>query len=339
MQPIVSIVVPVYNACKYLDRCLISIKKQSFTAWECIVIDDGSNDGSDIICDKYSVNDSRFRVYHKKNGGVSSARNLGITHAVGQWILFADADDVLFELLLNNKEYYDEWKNYQKLSNDPRVTKIGKILRKTSLDELPQFIGGYITTDESGNELSNTGGIIKESVSWEKLPLHFYYPFHEKFYGYLWNRLMRLDVLKKHNILFREDIFIKEDGLFGVQFVCASKKNGVYYTKPVYKYTINADGAMKSIENKYDPKYLTDLDACINIYDTIKKSGCKDKKTLFYARMYVCTMLDNITKYLQIHKVDDAFLVKQLRKKTIDSVSYPFYITMRMKSIAKGILK
>ena len=314
MQPIVSIVVPVYNACKYLDRCLTSIQEQSFTAWECIVIDDGSNDGSDIICDKYSVKDSRFRVFHKKNGGVSSARNLGITHATGLWVLFADADDVLFKDSLET-------------------------LYSQTSDDIDCVIGGYITTDENGNELSNTGGIIKESVSWEKLPMHFYYPFHEKFYGYLWNRLMRLDVLKKHNILFREDIFIKEDGLFGVQFVCASKKNGVYYTKPVYKYTINADGAMKSIEKKYNPKYLTDLDACINIYDTIKKSGCKDKKTLFYARMYVCTMYDNITKYLQIHKMDDALLLKRLRKKTIESVSYPFYITMRMKSIVKGLLK
>ena len=313
MQPIVSIVVPVYNACKYLDRCLTSIKEQSFTAWECIVIDDGSNDGSDIICDKYSVNDSRFRVYHKKNGGVSSARNLGITHAVGQWILFADADDVLFEDSLET-------------------------LYSQTTDDIDSVIGGYITTDESGNELSNTGDIIKETVGWEKLPLHFYYPFHEKFYGYLWNRLMRLDVLKRHNIFFREDIFIKEDGLFGVQFVCASKKNGVYYTKPVYKYTINADGAMKSIEKEYNPKYLTDLDACISIYDTIKKSGCKDKKTLLYARMYVCSMYDNIIRYLHIHKKNDTFLVKQLQKKTIDSVSYPFYITMRMKSIVKGLL-
>ena len=314
MQPIVSIVVPVYNACKYLDRCLTSIQEQSFTAWECIVVDDGSNDGSDIICDKYSVDDSRFRVYHKKNGGVSSARNLGITHAVGQWILFADADDALFEDSLET-------------------------LYSQTSDDIDCIIGGYITIDENGNELSNTGDTIKETVGWERLPLHFYYPFHERFYGYLWNRLMRLDVLKKHNILFREDIFIKEDGLFGVQFVCASKKNGVYYTKPVYKYTINADGAMKSIEKEYNPKYLTDLDACISIYDTIKKSGCKDKKTLFYARMYVCTMYDNITKYLQIHKIDDALLLKRLRKKAIDSVSYPFYITMRMKSIVKGLLK
>ena len=314
MQPIVSIVVPVYNACKYLDRCLTSIQEQSFTAWECIVVDEGSNAGSDIICDKYSVDDSRFRVYHKKNGGVSSARNLGITHAVGQWILFADADDALFEDSLET-------------------------LYSQTSDDIDCIIGGYITIDENGNELSNTGDTIKETVGWERLPLHFYYPFHERFYGYLWNRLMRLDVLKKHNILFREDIFIKEDGLFGVQFVCASKKNGVYYTKPVYKYTINADGAMKSIEKEYNPKYLTDLDACISIYDTIKKSGCKDKKTLFYARMYVCTMYDNITKYLQIHKIDDALLLKRLRKKAIDSVSYPFYITMRMKSIVKGLLK
>lgn len=314
MQPEISIVVPVYNACRFLDRCLTSILNQSFKDWECIVIDDGSNDGSERICDSFEKKDSRFKVLHKNNGGVSSARNSGINLATGIWILFVDADDVLYE---------DSLESLYSLSNN----------------NIDCIIGGYITTDENGNILTSSKEIIKEYVDWENLLLHFYYPFHGHFYGYLWNRLMRLEVIKNNNITFREDIHIKEDGLFGVQFTCASKKDGLYYTKPIYKYTINTNGAMKSIESKYNPKYLTDLDACLCIYDTIKKSGCKSPRTLLYARMYVCTMYDNIINYLHKHKKDDDLLVDQLRKKTIDSVSYPFYLIMRLKRMVKQVLK
>lgn len=310
MQPKISIIVPIYNASSFLGRCLTSILHQTFQDWECITIDDGSTDGSNLICDSFADVDSRFKSLRKNNGGVSSARNLGINHAVGQWILFVDADDVLI--------------------NDSLET-----LTSLTNDEIDCVIGGYVTADEKGNILSSSEEIIKETVDWEKLPLHFYYPFHGKFYGYLWNRLMRLEIIKKHNITFREDIHIKEDGLFGVQFVCASKRRGIYYTKPVYQYTINMKGAMKTLENKYDPKYLTDLDACINIYNTIKQSGCKNKKTLFYAKMYVCTMLDNTLHYMHKYKVSDENLEKIMRDNTINCVSYPFYFMMQLKKTIK----
>lgn len=314
MRPKISIIVPVYNASSFLDRCLKNILQQTFTDWECIIIDDGSTDGSDIICNRYKEEDSRFKVYRKDNGGVSSARNAGIEHAIGQWFLFADADDALFE---------DSLETLFSLTDD-------------SVDSV---IGGYVTIDENGVLISSTEEVIKETVDWQTLPLHFYYPFHGKYYGYLWNRLMRSEIIKKNNIKFREDIHIKEDGLFGVEFVCASKKDGIYYTKPVYKYTINTRGAMKSLERKYDPKYLTDLDACISIYDTLKKSGCNNHKTLFYARMYVCSMHDKVVTYIQEHNKDKEGIVRIMREKTINSVSYPFYIAMRLKSIVKGLLK
>ncbi len=77
-SPTVSVIVPVYNTEKYLRRCLDSILAQTFTDWECLIIDDGSTDASPAICDEYAARDSRFRVFHKANGGVSSARNVGL---------------------------------------------------------------------------------------------------------------------------------------------------------------------------------------------------------------------------------------------------------------------
>jgi glycosyltransferase involved in cell wall biosynthesis len=76
-SPAVSVIVPVYNTGKYLRRCLDSILAQTFTDWECLVIDDGSTDASPAICDEYAAADTRFRVFHKQNEGVNSAKGIG----------------------------------------------------------------------------------------------------------------------------------------------------------------------------------------------------------------------------------------------------------------------
>ena len=91
--PKISIIVPIYKTEQYLQRCIDSILAQTFTNFELLLIEDGSPDNSGKICDKYALIDSRIKVYHKENGGVSSARNLGLDHATGEWITFCDSDD------------------------------------------------------------------------------------------------------------------------------------------------------------------------------------------------------------------------------------------------------
>ena len=94
-EPLISIVVPVYNVEQYLDACINSVRNQTYTNWELILVDDGSTDRSSTICDKYVENDSRIRVIHKKNGGLSSARNEGIKLIRGEYVTFLDSDDFL----------------------------------------------------------------------------------------------------------------------------------------------------------------------------------------------------------------------------------------------------
>lgn len=103
--PKISVIVPVYNVEQYLPRCIDSILSQTFTDFELLLIDDGSTDKSGMICDEYAKKDNRIRVFHKKNGGVSSARNVGldnVTYAsregvniLNKYILFVDSDDYL----------------------------------------------------------------------------------------------------------------------------------------------------------------------------------------------------------------------------------------------------
>lgn len=92
-SPQISIIIPIYNAEKTLNRCLDSIKQQIFNDFEVLLIDDGSKDSSLTICKSYASKDSRFRVFEKENGGASSARNIGLNNAKGEYIAFCDSDD------------------------------------------------------------------------------------------------------------------------------------------------------------------------------------------------------------------------------------------------------
>lgn len=100
----ISVIVPVYKVEKYIGECINSILAQTFKDFELILVDDGSPDKSGEICDSYAKNDNRIKVFHKKNGGVSSARNFGIDKAVGEWLCFIDSDDTILPTYLEDFE-------------------------------------------------------------------------------------------------------------------------------------------------------------------------------------------------------------------------------------------
>ena len=91
--PSISVIVPVYRAEDYLERCVESLLSQTFPDFEILLVDDGSPDHSGAICDDYARKDDRIKVFHKLNGGVSSARQYGIDHAIGEYVIHADPDD------------------------------------------------------------------------------------------------------------------------------------------------------------------------------------------------------------------------------------------------------
>lgn len=105
-MPIISIIIPIYKVESYLRCCLDSILAQSFQAWEAILVDDGSKDDCGKICDEYAAMDSRFRVIHKENGGLTSARNAGLAIASGEWIMHLDGDDWIAPNML--QQMYDK---------------------------------------------------------------------------------------------------------------------------------------------------------------------------------------------------------------------------------------
>lgn len=113
ITPLLSIITPVYNVERYLERCVASIIEQSFRDWELILVDDGSTDNSGTICDAFALKDARIRVYHQSNAGASAARNVGLSNARGEYITFVDSDDSIAE---------DTYKvNIQYLQSDPTI--------------------------------------------------------------------------------------------------------------------------------------------------------------------------------------------------------------------------
>lgn len=141
MIPLFSLIIPVYNVETYLRKCLDSILDQDFDDWEALLVDDGSTDGSGAICDEYAAKDNRFRVFHKSNGGVSTARNMALDNARGEWLWFVDSDDWIMsdalsslnnavsihkdcDLALFGIRYFNE--SYQEIGHEKRNNIVGK---------------------------------------------------------------------------------------------------------------------------------------------------------------------------------------------------------------------
>lgn len=181
-RPKFSIVVPVYNEERTLEKCLNSISVQSFNNFEVLLINDGSSDSSGIICDRFAESDQRFRVIHKKNEGVSATRNLGIDEAIGEYLLFVDSDDAVLE---------DYLKEYALILQDSKYdVVIGGHLRINQTEvacRFPKHLGEY------------------QNNIWEYICLE------PDNFGYICSKAFRLEIIKNNKIYFRTDMYSQED--------------------------------------------------------------------------------------------------------------------------------
>lgn len=183
MNCVFSIIIPAYNCADTLRRCLTSILSQQYDNMEVLIIDDGSTDSTPEICDEYSSADSRIKVFHKINGGVSSARNVGIENALGQWMLFVDSDDVLADNALH-------------------------LLQRAILNQnacLPDLIISNVMFVYKGEKTN----ILYESEleSLDEL-------YGSGCWGAVWNKVFSTYVVHNHFIRFDESLHFSEDCLF-----------------------------------------------------------------------------------------------------------------------------
>lgn len=223
-EELVSIVVPIYNAEKYLEQCVDSILKQNYKNIELLLVDDGSTDSSSDLCEKYKTKDSRVKVIHKKNGGVSSARNEGIKNAKGEWITFVDADDFI-------DEDYVGYLHEQSLNNKADI----------ALTAFPKKIkDNTVVNKEAKFDTEKVVSGVEAAITM----------LHYKIVISSWNKMFNNSFLKKEHILFNEKLSYGEGYDFVISAMLKSKRVFIG-TKQIYNYRVdNADSAMTKFREK-----------------------------------------------------------------------------------------
>ena len=309
----ISIIVPVHNTEQYLPRCLDSILSQSFADFELLLIDDGSTDGSGLICDSYADRERRIRVFYKENGGVSSARNLGIDKAQGEWLYFVDSDD---ELLPDGL----------------------KVLVDNTSDDVDVVMGGYEKYDVNGHvveTVGKTGEILvltkKESITslYHGHALDYYY------LGWMWIRMFRNSIIKCERISFDTGLRIKEDTLFTIQYLCRS--NGVtrFVNKPVYKYFMRNGSAMGGWREGFDRSYIDSLYALIKMKQEIERyyPGCSD--VVYVAKEGIWVRYNKIIGKAKQYNVEDTVLLNKLHNDVKKELKLSFFIQKKTRKIIR----
>ncbi|WP_195986271.1 glycosyltransferase family 2 protein [Clostridium sp. D33t1_170424_F3] len=226
-EPLISIVIPIYNVREYVARCLDSVLKQTYQNFEVICIDDGSTDGSGKLCDEYAVLDQRVSVHHIKNSGVSSARNLGLSLVQGEFFAFVDSDDYIEANYL--EVLYTNLKNH-----DCEVSSCLFVLNDVSGEPLNQV-------DDSQSEIMLFTG--------NKECIHNFICSGISMEGMVWNKLYRTE--KFRNIQFDKNIKVNEDCLYTFD-VMSNCDKACLTDKRLYHWCYRAESACRTRNVKFD---------------------------------------------------------------------------------------
>ena len=297
MMPEISVIVPVYKVEKYLDRCIESIVNQTYPDFELILVDDGSPDGSPILCDKWAEKDSRVHVIHKKNGGASSARNAGLKIAKGNWIAFADSDDWLDRTAL--KTLYDLANQY----NVPMAIGGMRVVQK--------YTDASIVMKQNAKVLSNAD-----------LMSRFFRLNGEPDTHSVWGAIIRRDILEDYSFIegrMNEDVET-------CYYLARKCEAAVYTDAPLYNYFKNIEGVTNS---GFSKKKLDLLD----IWDIVQKQVEQFTPEYSYACEMNCkrarfTLLTQMS--LNGYDHDDS-LMKKTKQQLKKEVRQSFWPLMKWK--------
>lgn len=233
MDEMISVIVPIYNAEKYLDNCIDSIVTQSYQNIELILVNDGSTDQSDAKCKRWMQKDDRIKYYQQTNSGVSVARNLGLKNANGRYVTFVDADDSIIPFFCEKMKEIMSGGNYDIV-----------FCEHNSFYEN----GGH---NYSGDAAGKTLEISIDEFEYNA----------QKSRREVWGAIFKLELVR--NIAFPIDIAVGEDALFVARAIKKSKMIA-YYDAPMYNYRIQSESAYFG---KYTSAKGTEIDAWIQISD------------------------------------------------------------------------
>lgn len=241
MNDLISIIVPIYKVEKYLEKCIDSILLQSYKNIEVILVDDGSPDNCSKICDAYKIKDNRIKVIHKKNGGLSDARNIGIIAAKGKYMMFIDGDDFIA----------------------PNTCEI--LIKKMLEFQTDLVICNFFWFYSNENYIKNKSELVSEKIYTGDEALTFYVKKGLTELIVAWNKLYKRDLFVKYNLTYAIGR-LHEDEFF-CKYLFYYIKNFVYIDQSLYYYRQRHDSIMgkKSINS-----YNDTTDYIIELFDFIK---------------------------------------------------------------------
>lgn len=298
-EKLISIIVPVYKTKPYLERCVQSVIKQTYTYWEMLLIDDGSPDDSGALCDELANRDNRIRVIHKENGGVSSARNLGITESKGEWIMFLDSDD-----FFKDEDYVE------------------KLVAVSGTSDI--VISGFCYhSDARGYKM------VKISKQEKIYNDHAYCKFVSECLNrfdflVVWAKLFKSKIIRDHYLHFDENMIVTEDALFLHQYLlwchslCASPVTGYAFSTKEGKsrYKLTSSQAVYHLNTiMSDLKTLQDQRDIVN------------EKYYHYIPIYFCRLY---AKYVWFNKL--------WRKEPKENLRYVFKNTIVKKALESNFI-
>ncbi len=299
-EPLVSVIIPVYNTAPYLKKCLRSIIEQTYNNLEILCVDDGSTDGSNLILDEFAVDDPRIKVISTPNRGVAAARNTGLAISTGEYIGFVDSDDYI------HKSMYETLVKLM-LNNDVDIVSCGYYF------------------DRNGN--------IERSLNLgtpPKIPMDIkdfiYYMYKRDEYkgvaGYLWTRLFRRELIKNQNgvllVRFPEDLDLAEDIVFLAK-VCKNTHQVMYTDKALYYYVQRESSAVHDYSRQL--KNMAWIYAYERIIDIYRELNVSENIIDIIIRMYVfrCGKLLEIA--IDYHDKDkENILVKKIKENLVKYV-------------------
>lgn len=301
----ISIIIPVYNISSHLNAAIRSVVHQTYKNIEIILVDDGSSDGSELLCDKWVTKDKRVKCIHQQNAGVSIARNVGFEHSTGEYILFLDGDD---EIAADMCE---------------------KMITKLQSDHADMCYCGYLNIfhDETVQAIPENKVLKNDEIILELIT-------ETSFFTAIWNKLFCRTVLidsKGDFIPFSQGIYVGEDALW-LSKVLKNTKKVTSLSEALYYWKRREDSATKGNTNKRtDAKYLTVLDAYKCMVEEIENASIKKimcKKYLGSCRDVMLKAykekLYSLSEQLQIRIINDEKMYK-----TIDL----FYLKLKICSI------
>ena len=250
MAPTVSIIVPVYQAEQTLRRCVDSILHQEYTDFELILADDGSTDRSGQICEDYASQDSRVRVLHQANSGVSAARNAAMDLACGRYLQFLDSDDWI----------------------TPDATKL--LVRTAQTDQCDLVIADFYRV--VGDRVSPKGGIEEDGIlTRETFAAHMMENPADFYYGVLWNKLYRREIVEAHHLRMDTGISWCEDFIFNLEYILRAETFAALRA-PIYYY-VKTKGSLVSQTSSF-PKTMRTKFRVFAYYNNFYKHVLDEKE-------------------------------------------------------------